>query len=66
MVLNEKLHRKYTRQFDIKEFLKLSTPFAMAKYAESAKKKSDVRLKTQTRGNWLVCLFSIPGEFRLQ
>ena len=50
MILNEKLHRKQTRQFDIKEFLKLSTPFAMAKYAESAKKKSDVRLKTQVQG----------------
>ena len=50
MILNEKLHRKQTRQFDIKEFLKLSTPFAMAKYAESAKKKSDVRLKTRVQG----------------
>ena len=52
-VPNERFHRKQTRQFDIKEFLKLSTPFAMTKNGETAKIKTDTHLKKQFKGKGL-------------
>lgn len=58
-VLNQRFQRKYTRQFDIKEFLKLSTPFAMVN-AETVKIKSVTNLKKQVKceGYTMIQFFS--------
>jgi hypothetical protein len=64
-VPNERFHRNQTRQFDIKEFLKLSTPFAMTKNGETAKIKTDTHLKKQVKGKGLKVFRSLSLGFRI-
>jgi hypothetical protein len=47
--LNEAFHKKHTRQFDIKEFLKLSTPFAMVKTSEATKTKTGPKMQVKSK-----------------